>query len=162
MRTPHWTVALACLAWGALIYTLSSFSFSTQGLFAWIRSEVLTDPTDYRMFVSLWQAIWPMAAKTLHLAEYAILLILTTLAIDWLIGNRTSRNLLFATVICILYATSDEWHQASVANRNGTVFDVFVDATGVLLGGYYLLHGRRANPPSGSLSTTRDNTSGEI
>jgi len=38
-----------------------------------------------------------------------------------------------AAVACILYAASDEWHQTFVPGRGGTVSDVCIDTTGIML-----------------------------
>jgi VanZ family protein len=76
--------------------------------------------------------------KSAHAAEYAILAWLT-----WRAFRRPTRGdrrpwswPLAGCVLAlvIVYAVSDEWHQAFVPNRTGTVKDVCIDAAGGILG----------------------------
>ncbi len=39
-----------------------------------------------------------------------------------------------ATVICALYASSDEFHQSFIANRDGRFGDVLIDSIGAMIG----------------------------
>ena len=62
--------------------------------------------------------------KAAHVAIYAVLWLTLVRASDW-------RRPLSATVIALLYAASDEFHQSFVEGRHGTPVDVAIDAVGV-------------------------------
>ena len=44
------------------------------------------------------------------------------------------KSMAIATVICALYASSDEFHQSFIANRDGRFGDVLIDSIGVMIG----------------------------
>lgn len=68
--------------------------------------------------------------KSGHMLGYGILAITYWFAI----GN-TKRSLFFAWLLAILFAASDEFHQAFVSGRNGSVWDVLVfDNLGAIIG----------------------------
>ncbi len=69
--------------------------------------------------------IWDLVLRKLaHATEFAVLGFLLARAVP----------LLPAFVLGVLYAVSDEVHQAYVAGRHGAPLDVAVDAVGVLVG----------------------------
>jgi VanZ family protein len=87
--------------------------------------------------------------KSAHAVEYAILAWLV-----WRALRRPTRNdrrpwswrlAGSVLVLLILYAISDEWHQAFVPNRTGSVIDVCIDTAGGLIGLtlIWLRYGRR-------------------
>ncbi len=47
-----------------------------------------------------------------------------------LFPSVSNRSILLALFITIIYAATDEWHQTIVPGRNGTLWDVGVDALG--------------------------------
>ena len=55
------------------------------------------------------------------------------LTLLWLraLGPLTARALLWAAVISLLFAISDEYHQTFVSGRNGSPLDVAIDAVGI-------------------------------
>ena len=69
--------------------------------------------------------------KAGHVTEYAVLTLLVLrfafLAKVW--QNR--RPVLFAGVVAVLYACSDEFHQLFVQGRTGAVRDVLIDSIGI-------------------------------
>jgi len=67
--------------------------------------------------------------KMAHMTEYAILAMTVMLAI-----GRVKHRVVFAILISVLYAASDELHQTFVSMRCGTVYDVLIDSVGVLIG----------------------------
>lgn len=73
--------------------------------------------------------------KIIHAAEYGLLFGLWWRAFNW-------RWPLAAAAIAIVWAASDEFHQLSVAGRNGSPIDVLIDSTGVLIA-YLLIRWRR-------------------
>ncbi len=59
-----------------------------------------------------------------HITIYAVLWLTVARAMAW-------RRPVVATVITLLYAASDEFHQSFVDGRHGTPVDVAIDAVGV-------------------------------
>lgn len=71
--------------------------------------------------------------KAAHFSAYFLLGILTLLAIKRSGGKRI-RASVFAWMICVLYAASDEFHQLFVSGRSGEVRDVLIDSAGAFFG----------------------------
>jgi VanZ family protein len=72
-----------------------------------------------------------------HVSEYAVLALLSYRALRATVSHPPGwywRIAAGAVVIVIVYAISDEWHQAHVPNRQGAVADVVLDTIGGLLG----------------------------
>jgi len=74
--------------------------------------------------------------KNAHFTAYMVLGILASNALG---RSRTSRrtemnNNIFAFLICVVYAISDEVHQLFVPGRAGQVTDVLIDSAGALIG----------------------------
>ncbi len=71
--------------------------------------------------------------KGAHLLVYFVLgiLMISTLKEFRLVDKRTY---IFAVILCILYAISDEVHQAFVPGRSGGIVDVCIDTVGASLG----------------------------
>lgn len=68
--------------------------------------------------------------KIAHASEYAILGILI-----FLIQKEPNKNWFWiAWFICILYASSDEFHQIFVPGRSGQMSDVCLDSCGAFIG----------------------------
>jgi len=72
--------------------------------------------------------------KTAHLTEYAVLALLVWRA---RCQNQPADlpawrwpDARWTLLICVLYAATDEWHQAFVPNRESAVHDVFIDTIG--------------------------------
>lgn len=70
--------------------------------------------------------------KAGHVTEYAVL---TFLWVKTLLNTKLTQisALLFAGLISLLYAASDEWHQTFVPNRTGHPIDIGMDSVGILL-----------------------------
>ena len=71
--------------------------------------------------------------KVGHLAVYAVLAALIAWALDLPRANR-SRVWTVAVVSCLVYASTDELHQAFVQGRHASPVDVAIDVFGALLG----------------------------
>ncbi len=67
-----------------------------------------------------------------HLSEYT-LLGLTAAGVAWTFDQR-KKALLLAAAGCVLWAVSDELHQALVPGRSCQLSDIAVDSAGALLG----------------------------
>ena len=83
--------------------------------------------------------VWDtVARKIIHMVEYGLLWFLWWRALGY--GHP-----LPSIVIALLYAASDEFHQTLVEGRNGSPWDVAIDAAGVGLAGLAVViyHRRR-------------------
>jgi hypothetical protein len=94
---------LPVVAWGGLIFALSSVPDLGTGLGGW----------DLAL------------RKVAHAAEYAVLGALLA---------RALRSPTIAATVGVVYAMSDEVHQAFVPGRMGSPLDVVIDAVGVVCG----------------------------
>lgn len=72
-----------------------------------------------------------LVRKGAHMAEYAVLFLLYRRALS---ESGARRPGLSALVLCALYATTDETHQAFVADRGPSVADVGIDTLGATMG----------------------------
>lgn len=70
--------------------------------------------------------------KTAHFVEYAIF---ASLAFRALKGSKvkSQKAYVYAFVIALFYAISDEVHQAFTPGREPTIRDIFIDASGAAL-----------------------------
>lgn len=75
--------------------------------------------------------------KLAHFSEYLILCILWLRAFNL---SNVKHKYIFALILSILYAMSDEYHQTFIAGRSGQAFDVFIDSSGSFMGNliYYI------------------------
>lgn len=76
-----------------------------------------------------------IAAKLLHVGEYAVLalLLLRAQRSSGALPGTHSRAIAIAALLSVLYAISDEFHQSFVPNRHPSPFDVLIDALGASL-----------------------------
>ena len=65
--------------------------------------------------------------KVAHFGIYAAL----AAAWFWALSGAVRRPLLWACVISVLYAVTDEFHQTFVDGRHGTPVDVVIDSMGI-------------------------------
>jgi len=127
---------LPMLLWMALIFGASSdrhsFSHSSRLIGPFVRwlFPHISDHALYRVIFGV--------RKVAHLTEYAILGLLV-----WRVLRKPVRNdprpwewrqARLALVLVILYAASDEFHQAFVPTRQASVVDVLIDTSGAALG----------------------------
>lgn len=143
MSSRRWLVLLLCLIWAAFIFATSSTVVTPQAFFKWFRANVFDDPESFRRFQLFWGVSWLFIVKGWHVTEFAILMVLATMAIDAFSGHRTTKNLIIAAVLCVLYAASDEWHQTFVPQRGGIVSDVLIDSGGIAIAALLLYRKRR-------------------
>lgn len=71
--------------------------------------------------------------KNAHFFIYLVLGILVTAALR-ILGFKGIRLVLFALLICVVYAISDEFHQYFVDGRGPQFKDVQIDSAGAILG----------------------------
>jgi VanZ family protein len=79
--------------------------------------------------------------KAAHITVYAALWLALARAMDW-------RRPVVATVLALLYAGSDEFHQTFVTGRHGAPLDVAIDGVGMALAAlaWALTRRRRGRP----------------
>jgi VanZ family protein len=111
------------IAWGALIFFLSTSAFSAAN------TSRIIDP------ILRWLIPGASAAaidaghmlirKSAHFTEYGVLF--------WLLirGPMAERPYL-ALMLCVVYALTDEGHQVFVPGRTASLYDVALDSTGAL------------------------------
>jgi VanZ family protein len=95
---------------------------------------------------------WDLLLRKLaHITIYAVLWLTLARAAGW-------RRPIATTVVALLYACSDEYHQSLVAGRHGTPVDVAIDGFGMGLAACgWVLHARRrgaATKPPAPLPAT--------
>lgn len=130
----------AVIAWMALIFSFSmetaAQSSETSGGFIryfmerWIPGFTeLTDAAQHEMI----ESVTYFVRKSAHFCIFAGLGFLTCAA-WWSCDASTKRAFLLAAVIGVLYAVSDEIHQAFVPGRACMIRDMILDTCGVLTG----------------------------
>ncbi|MBN2014895.1 MAG: VanZ family protein [Candidatus Altiarchaeota archaeon] len=72
-----------------------------------------------------------------HVGEYAVLGFLLSMSLRSKREGVKKKTLLFAVLIASLYGVSDEFHQFFVPGRVASVFDVFADVVGSILGVFF-------------------------
>lgn len=71
--------------------------------------------------------------KLAHFTEYAILGVLCANLLN-AYQKLTIKNLIWIFLFCVLYASSDEFHQMFVGGRAPRIFDVVIDSCGSAVG----------------------------
>ncbi len=119
---------LAVCGWIALITTLSGEGFSNAStsrfigpLLDWLFPDASPEAID-----TLHDAV----RKTAHAVEYAILAILASQAVRWSIPLGPGGCSALALTLVLGVATVDETHQASLPERDGSVWDVALNGVG--------------------------------
>lgn len=86
-----------------------------------------------------------LAAKTIHLTEYFVLMLALWRALrTTALGARSALAAAFA--ICVLYAGTDELHQNYVEGRNPSPVDVAIDAAGAGAAALLIVRARSRTP----------------
>lgn len=112
-----------------IIWLLVIFIFSNQN---GIKSTGLTNNflNTYLSFVDS-DVVFILIRKIAHVTEYFILGILViSLLYDFNINKKATISIL----ICIIFATMDEFHQLFVDGRTGRFVDVIIDSIGFGVG----------------------------
>ena len=131
---------LALLGWMAVIFWFSAQNAETSsamsgGLIEQVVQKITPGFADLSTeeqtaVVDQWQNV---VRKGAHMAEYAVLGVLAWIAASGWIGRRRIRAAA-AAGLGLLYAASDEIHQAFVPGRGPGVLDVGIDFIGVCIG----------------------------
>lgn len=104
-----------------------------NSLFGWLLPTASVDELKQLLFAT---------RKSAHAAEYALLAVLIYRALQLSspedVQKRTWTLTLFAWLLAILYAASDEWYQSFVPSRTAALGDVLIDSTGAASGLFVL------------------------
>ena len=125
------------IIWFGVIFYMSAISGDGSGnMSSGLLRElcVLFRVADIDAFVLKYHSLF---RKVAHFTEYFILGLL--LYINLKDRYKDYRLLLFSILVCVIYASSDEVHQLFVADRNGSLKDVFIDSSGAVCG-VFLTH----------------------
>lgn len=128
MKNKKLVLAWILLAlWMAFIFYMSScngnVSSDQSGTIVYILHNILgIDYSDKLIFI---------IRKCAHVSEFFILGILV---INLISKYNVKYSYLISFIVCVLYASIDEFHQLFVPGRSGLVTDVLIDLIGVVLG----------------------------
>jgi|SRR5207248_1048405 len=120
--------------WLALIYVGSTDLMSAEHtsrffvpVLRWLNPEITADAIAKVQF---------FVRKLAHLTEYAILAALLWRAVYRGTNLKTRMSTVFVTasVVSILIAASDEFHQSFVSSRTASAGDVLIDMIGAIIG----------------------------
>jgi VanZ family protein len=118
--------------WAGLIFYFSTEQFSsrqTSGLLEsvldWLFPRISADWVDWAHLV---------LRKLGHLTEYFVFSVLLLRALRYNHGGLTVRHVAGSVMFVLLYAASDEFHQAFVPSRMASINDVLIDVLGGICG----------------------------
>ena len=121
---------LLLLVWAGVIWTFSGASFDApntsrflEPLLRFLLPDIGPEGLERAHF---------LVRKSAHLAEYAVLGLVSWRAAAFDLG--TLRSALTAAVLVVAMAAADEWRQSQLAERTGSLADVWLDTLGGLLG----------------------------
>jgi VanZ family protein len=111
------------IAWGVLIFTLSTSAFSASNtarmidpILRWIAPGISSASVD---------VCHALIRKVAHFTEYGVLF--------WLLIRGPMRDRPYMALgLCVVYALVDEGHQTFVPGRTGSLYDVALDSSGAL------------------------------
>ena len=119
-----WTLLIL---WMLFIFIMSSFN----GVMSSNQSGSIA-VLIYNLFdISDTEKVSLIVRKCAHVSEFFILGILV---INLISKYNVKYSYLISFIVCVLYASSDEFHQLFVPGRSGQVTDIFIDLIGVVLG----------------------------
>ncbi len=133
---------LAVAAWGIFIFSMSADnaeeSSEKSGEVVDLVAGIVVPGYDDMTPEEKTEAIKPLSfpiRKLAHISEYTVLGALLAIAVFFtpkleVLWART----VLPFVIGVAYASTDEYHQSLVPGRGPSVWDVCIDATGVILG----------------------------
>lgn len=127
---------LPAFAWMAVIFVMSAMPGEQSGEQSGLIVRMIL--AVHRLFFGeaqlspdILELLHTLIRKAAHMTEYAVLACLYLHALKKTGANRPS---LWAIVLCVLYAASDEFHQAFVPDRGPSPVDVVIDVAGGSIG----------------------------
>lgn len=116
---------LLLVIWMIFIFIMSSFN----GNISSNQSGSIADLI-YNLFnISDTEKVSLIVRKCAHVSEFFILGILV---INLISKYNVKYSYLISFIVCVLYASSDEFHQLFVPGRSGQVTDIFIDMIGTI------------------------------
>ncbi len=124
-------IAHCALIFGFSAQNKKQSSVGSEGITQRIVKRLDSESTSKGMHLKRMRVVEKVVRKSAHVFLYAILGVLA-----YLNARKYSRNrhLILAMLFCLLYAVSDELHQAFVPGRAGLISDVLIDFAGSMLG----------------------------
>ena len=111
--------------WMIFIFIMSSFN----GNISSNQSGTIADLI-YNLFnISNTEKVSLIIRKCAHVSEFFIL---GVLVINLISKYNVKYSYLISFIVCVLYASSDEFHQLFVPGRSGQVTDVLIDMIGTI------------------------------
>ena len=111
------------VVWGALIFMLSTSAFTAANtsriidpILRWLLPGITAASVD---------VCHNLIRKAAHFTEYGVLFWL-------LVRGPMVRRPYLALMLCVVYALTDEGHQAFVPGRTASLYDVALDSSGAL------------------------------
>lgn len=114
------------ITWMIFIFIMSSFNSHESSQ----QSGVIVDFVAHILNINNHELLSLIVRKLAHFTEYLILGIL----IINLLKDYTNNPLFISIIICLIYATSDEFHQLFVPGRSCQLRDIMIDTLGSILG----------------------------
>jgi hypothetical protein len=130
---------LLWVGWLALIFGTSCTVIRPQEFFQLVAAATGADAPSMQRFELFWGVAWYGVVKGWHVTEFALLTWFSMATWRWWCGTLTQRGVLAAMLFSLAFAISDEWHQAFIPDRYGTVEDVVIDSLGIALAGFIAL-----------------------
>ncbi len=127
-----WLAWTAAVAWMAVIFLFSHQTGDVSGRLSYSLAELVVRIIDRQAGLQMIRQTDSVLRVVAHVASYFTLGLLVAWAFSE-IGIRDLRNAVLTFFICVLYAASDELHQAYVPGRTGQFSDFLIDAAGILL-----------------------------
>jgi len=123
---------LPVMFWMAFIFWMSTETFSSENTLSWI--EIVLRSLVPRISTHGLDLVHTVLRKAGHVIEYFILgLLLFRTFSSSSISSWSWRWSLYAVIIVVLWAVSDEFHQSFVSTRTASAVDVGIDtAAGIL------------------------------
>ncbi|MFC1501002.1 VanZ family protein [Elusimicrobiota bacterium] len=93
--------------------------------------------------------VWDLIFRKLaHMFEFGVLFLLLFKAFSESIKKYSYTNLnILSGIIAVVYAVSDEYHQSFVPERGPSVYDVGIDAVGILIAVMILWYYKKKRRP---------------
>ena len=138
--------------WAGLIFYFSTEQFASpqkSGLLAAVLNSLFpgisADWVDWAHLV---------LRKLGHLTEYFVFSVLLLRALRHNHGGLTVRHVAWSVLFVLLYAASDEFHQAFVPSRTASINDVLIDVLGGIFGILWIATQRKGDGMAVRLGTT--------
>lgn len=121
---------IPALIWMGIIFYLSHQDASDSSALSSGFTQVLLDFLNKTIEQLNMDLLHHLVRKGAHFSAYLILGLLVSHALES--GKRKASFVTF--LICVLYASSDEFHQIFIPGRSGQLSDVLLDSFGSLTG----------------------------